>query len=353
LKKLFYKNLHWLKTYVCRNLDVRKMRIFDYFLVASLGFVIGQATIIITLNTKWGIWGRTQKLHTMIVIIYPMYLGSVLYSSLQCDRCEKNCSTLWKVCSMFYIVVTVAVWLFYYARSKVVHSLTWDGKCQFERLASLTIVTMGGGGLCFLILSIEGAYEGAFLIGEKCHLAWRLWIQIVWMVGDAGISILLLLLFLRPLTEVRQVLRDHPRSTGMLNNVHRVIQKHRNLLIITVAVTLVVMVTITVTHFSMRTTHYLCTVERLVALQCITLTFNFEAQEYFYYRPCLPVCCGRKREVEEELSSSSDLPSAGRTIKSPSIIVLSPAPVSMHPHMSVDSICFELQNTWISSSSNK
>jgi len=204
--------------------------------------------------------------------------------------------------------------------------------------------------LCFVILSIHGVHKDAWLMEEKCDLA-RAWIQILWMSGDAVLSILLLLLFLRPLKEVRHMLRDYPKSVDMLNNVHRVIQKHRNLLIITVSVTLVVMVTITVKHYSMRTIHYLCAVERLVAVQCITLTFSYDAQEWFYYRPCLPVYCGSKREVEEELSSSSDLPS-GRRMKSPSIIVMSPAVVNRQTRMNLDSVCLELQNTWVSSSSN-
>jgi len=316
------------------------MRVFDYFLVADLGVVIGQATLIITVNTMRGFWGTTNKIHVLIVTFYPIYLGSVIYASLECNRLEEYCSTLWKICSMLYIIVTMAVYLFYYAKSKVLYTLTWDGKCHFERLAILMILMMGAGGLGFFLLSIWGVHHKAFLMEEECHLAERPWIPIFWMIGDAVLSILLLLLFLRPLKEIKQMLNDWSRSVDMLNNVHRVIQKHRNLLIITVVVTLGVMVTIAVKDLCMRTIHYLCAVDRLVALQCITLTFSYEAQEYFYYRRCLFVCCRRKPEVDEELSSSSEMPT-GRRLKSPSIIVMSPA--VKQPHRDSESVCFELK----------
>jgi len=316
------------------------MRVSDYFLVSGLGFVTGQATLIITLNIKRGLWCITNKIHVLILLIYPIYLASVIYASGECNRSVKYCSTLWKICSMLYIIVTMAVYWFYYAKSKVVHTLTGNSKYQFERLAILMILMMAGVGLGFFLLSTGEAHHEAFVSEEKCHLAERRLIPIMWMIGDALLSVLLLLLFLRPLKEIRQMLRDYPKSIDMLNNVRRVIQKHQNLLIITVVVTLGVMVTIAVKDLCLRTIHYLCSIDRLIAIQCITLTFSYDAQEYFYYRPCLFIHSSRKSEVDEELSSSSDFPME-RRFKSPSIIVMSPA--IKNPYRDSASILFELK----------
>lgn len=316
------------------------MRYFDYVLVTHLGFVLAEASVIITVNTKFGFWEPINKIHVLCVVLYPIYLSSVIYASVECNRIDGYCNTLWKICSMLYIVVTIAVWSFYYVKSKVLHTLSWNGKCKYERLGIVMIALMGLMGLGFFFLSIRGVHYDAFLMDEECHLASRPWIPVVWMLGDAALSILLLVLFLRPLTEIRKMLGDSPLSVAMLIGVQRLIKKNRNLLIVTVVVTLGVMVTIAVGGLCMRTVHYLCAMDRLVALQCITLTFSYDSQEYFYYRPCLFTWCSQEPGVDEELSSSET--GGGRTMRSPSIIVMLPT-IKRNPSES-DSVCFELKN---------
>merc|ERR1719193_293257 len=117
---------------------------------------------------------------------------------------------------------------------------------------------MGFTGLSFFFFSIQGVDYDALLMNEECHFASRPWIPVIWVFGDAVLSFLLLLLFLRPLTEIRKMLGDTPLSVAMLIGVQRLIKKNRNLLVVTIVVTLGVMMTIVVGDLCMRTVHYLC-----------------------------------------------------------------------------------------------
>jgi len=52
----------------------------------------------------------------------------------------------------------------------------------------------------------------------------------------------------------------------------------------------------------MRTVIYMCAVERLVTLQCITMTFTYDGREYFYCRACF-LLFSRTQEIEDEEQS--------------------------------------------------
>jgi len=52
----------------------------------------------------------------------------------------------------------------------------------------------------------------------------------------------------------------------------------------------------------MRTVIYMCAVDRLVTLQCITMTFTYDGKEYFYCRGCF-LFLSRTLEIEDEEQS--------------------------------------------------
>merc|ERR1719177_106615 len=102
------------------------------------------------------------------------------------------------------------------------------------------------------------------------------------MFGDTMLSALLLVLFLKPLHEIKRMMGSSPQTVLALIGVGRLIKKNRNLLIITVVLTLGAMVIMVGTNQCIRTIHYVCAIERFLTLQCITLTFSYDPQEYFY-----------------------------------------------------------------------
>lgn len=99
-------------------------------------------------------------------------------------------------------------------------------------------------------------------------------------------------------------------------------QKNRNLLLFTVLCTLA-MITIGVFgNFTMRTVLYMSAIDRLVTLQCITMTFSFDKLEYFYCNTCFLLCQRQKKESEQDHEPSSDVISTVCKSSSPSVIVV-------------------------------
>lgn len=187
---------------------------------------------------------------------------------------------------------------------------------------------MGVGGLAFFWLPIEGFQYTAFLLNGECELVERKWIPIMWTLGDTAASILLLLLFIRPLQEIKELLGDSPKSVAMLLSMKRLTMKNRNILAVVVLVTLGVMLTVASVELNMRTVHYLCVMDRLVTLQSITLTFSYEGRDFFYYRHLLFFCFRDKPEYDPDELSSSEVvcvPPIRPSMTSPSIIVMTPA----------------------------
>jgi len=305
------------------------MRTFDYVLLICGGFVVGEAALIITFNTKRGFWELTNKLHVLSAFFYCMYLAAVVYSSLNCDRSNNYCDKLWKICSTLYIAVTMAVYFFYYVKSRLVHSISWKGKHYSERLAVAMIAGMGVSGIGFFWLPIKGVQYGASLRDGECYLDERPLIAFSWVIGDTLLSLLLLMLFIRPLQNIKSKFRS-PRSIEILLSVRRLIQKNRNLLLFTVVCTFVIISTAAIQEFNMRTCIYLCAIDRLVTLQCITMSFSYD-KEFFYCHACLLLCLKPIAKIEQ-YNRSLDTELSARTLQSPDIIEMP----SNNPSMAED-----------------
>jgi len=229
------------------------MRPFDYILLICGGLVVAEAALIITFNTKRGFWAPTNKLHVLSAFFYCMYLAAVVYSSLNCERSNNYCDKLWKICSTLYIAVSLAVYSFYYVKSRLVHSILWKGKYYSERLAVVMIAGMGVSGIVFFWLPINGVTYGASLRNGECYLDERPWIAYTWVIGDTVLSLLLLMLFIKPLQNIEYDFGSSPRAVAMLLGMKRIIQKNRNLLLFTVLCTLVIITTCAVWELDMRT----------------------------------------------------------------------------------------------------
>ena len=100
-------------------------------------------------------------------------------------------------------------------------------------------------------------------------------------MGDTAASILLLVLFIKPLQEIKHTIGADPRSVSMLLSMKQLIIKNRNILAVIVLATVIVMVTIAAKDLNMRTVHYLCVMDRLVTLHSINLTFSHEDRNFF------------------------------------------------------------------------
>jgi len=104
---------------------------------------------------------------------------------------------------------------------------------------------------------------------------------------DSVLSVTLLALFIKPLKDLRDQLGGTPRSVAALRGMERMTKKNRNLLLITVTVTISLYTTIAaVGDLSMRTVIYMCAIDRLVTLQCITMTFSYDKRAYCYCHAC-------------------------------------------------------------------
>jgi len=298
------------------------MRVIEYIMVTVVGLTCAEACVIITVNTNRRFWERINKIHTLCLIIYPIYLSSVIYASSECTRSNSHCDMSWKICCTLYIILTMAVYTFYYVKSNVVHTIDWEGKRIYGQISLLGITMMGLMGMAFFWLPIQGFQYNAFLLNGECELEERGWIPVVWMFGDTALSVLLLMLFIRPLQEIQEMLGDSPKSVAMLLGMKGMIEKNRNLLVIIVLATLIVMIRISVGHLNMRTVHYLCSIDRLVTIQCITLTFSYDGVEYFYCIKPVDCLCDMGYDTEHEESSEISLMPLERTQPSPSIIII-------------------------------
>jgi len=278
------------------------MRTFDVILMICGGLVVSEAAIIITLNTIRGYWEPINRFHVLSATIYLVYLSTVIYSSVECNHSDYLCDLLWKICSTLYISVTMAVYSFYYAKSRVVNNINWKGKEWFGRIVFIMIPSMGVLGLVFFWPPIKGVQYNGYLKNGECHLVERRWIAILWVVGDSILSILLLLLFIRPISVIKEILGDTPRSVATLRSMRKMTERNRNLLLLTVTVTISIYSIIAIVgNLSMRTVIYMCSFDRLVTLQCITMTFSYDGREYFYCRACFLLCFQtRTPETEEE-----------------------------------------------------
>lgn len=299
------------------------MKKIDYILLFCGGLVVGEAAIISALNKKRGFWQPTHKLHLLSVILYCVLLSAIIYSSQNCNRSNNYCDKLWKICSMLYNIVTMSVYSFYWEKSRLVHTIQWKGKHYYERVVIAMIAGMGLGGLCLLWLPIEGVQYGAALEDGECQLDERRWIAYVWVVGDTVISVMLLWLFIRPLRDIKNKLGDSPRSVAVLFGMRRLITKNRNLLFFTVLFTFVIVLVAAIQELEMRTCIHLLAIDRLMTLQCITMTFSYSAMEYFHCQWPLLSCWKQTPKAEDD-TPSFDLERSPRTLKSSSIIHMAP-----------------------------
>jgi len=178
---------------------------------------------------------------------------------------------------------------------------------------------MGLAGLGFFFLPISGVQYNALLVDGECQPVRRQWIAIIWLVGDTALSVLLLLLFVRPLKGIQKLLGDTRSSMKMLLHLRRVIRKNRNLLGITVLATAMVYITIVVIDLKLRTIHYLCVIDRLITLQCITLSFSYDSQDYFYFHACFSLSCYNPQQFE-----TIEISTTWQSKSTPSLINMSP-----------------------------
>jgi len=299
------------------------MRPFDYFLTICGGLVLIEAGVIITLNTKRGYWEPTNKFHLLLTVFYLTYLLVGIFSTYWGSRSEYYCDTLWKVCSTLYIAVNMSVYSFYYVKSKLVNNTLWRGRHRSRGLVLVFIAMMGIGGMSIIWAPISGFQYYGKLVNGECWSANRRWIVITWVVSDSLLSILLLVLFIRPIKVINSTLGDTPRSVATLRSMKRMTEKNRNLLFITILVSTGIFTAIAILgKLQLRNAIYLCAVDRLVTLQCITMTFTYDGKEYFYCRACFILCFqDASREVEEKEHCYYSMNT--RTSRSTSLIVLS------------------------------
>jgi len=194
----------------------------------------------------------------------------------------------------------MSVYSFYFVKSRLVNSVPWRGKKWSGHIVLIMIFMMGALGLCFFWPPIKNVQYNGILINGVCHLAKRRWIAIIWVSGDTVLSVFLLLLFIQPLKIIKESLGNTPRAVATLHSMRRMTEKNRNLLMITVTVTIGLYTAIAVKgDLTMRTVIYMCAIDRLVTLQCITMTFSYEKREYFYCHACFSFCI-RNREQHRE-----------------------------------------------------
>jgi len=279
-------------------------QIFDYILLACGGIVLTESTMIITVNTKRGYWNPTTICHVLSTVLYLIYVSTVLYSSVERNKSNQECDMLWKICSTLYMSVTMSVYSFYYVKSRVVNSVLWRGKTWSGRFVLIMIVMMGISGLCFFWSPIKDIQYNGILVNGECRLVKRLWILIFWVSGDSVISVLLLALFIKPLKNLKAQFAT-TIEVEKLRSMEQVTKKNRNLLLFTVTVTIALYTTIAVAgNLTMRTVIHLGAVDRLVTLQCITMTFSYGKRDFICFIPFLK---RRTPEtVEQEEKSSSD-----------------------------------------------
>jgi len=185
-------------------------------------------------------------------------------------------------------------------RSRVVN-VSWIRKKRFGHVVLTMILMMGILGLGFFWLPIENVQYNGILIDGVCHLVKRRWIAVIWVIGDSVLSVFLLVLFIKPLKNLKEKIGDTPRSVANLRSLMRMIEKNRNLLLCTVTVTIGLFTTaVVVGDLAMRTVIFMGAIDRLVTLQCITMTFSYDRKEYFYCHACFILFCkNREQEIEQ------------------------------------------------------
>jgi len=198
--------------------------------------------------------------------------------------------------------INLAVYSFYYVRSRLVNNILWRGKKCLNQIVSIMIPGMGIFGLFVFWVPINDVLFYGFIKDGGCHLAVRRWILIVLVAGDSILSIILLLLFIRPITVIEESLGDTPRSVATLQLMRKMTERNRNLLLFTLMVTMIMFTTTAVIgSLNMRTVLFMGTMDRLVTLQCITMTFSYDKRKCFYCRDCFTVCFQtRTQELEQE-----------------------------------------------------
>jgi len=164
---------------------------------------------------------------------------------------------------------------------------------------------MGVFSFFFFLLPIKGIRLTKILENGDCSLANWVWMITIWVLGDGVLSILLLMLFIRPLKVIKRTLGNTPRSADTLRALRRMTEKSRNLLMCTVFVSIGMYVTILALGTpNMRTVLFLGAIDRLITLQCITMTFSYDGLEYFYLRAYCSFCY-QNRNAELEIEEQS------------------------------------------------
>jgi len=291
----------------------------DQILITGLAFVVVEALVILIVNTMRGFWELVNLTHILSAVLWCIYVASVIYAKITSNLSDEQCDKVWKITSSLYIVLNMAVYSFYYARSKVWRIVNWQGRYQLERLAFVLIPLMGLAGFGFFFLPISGVQYNALLVDGECQPVRRQWMAIVWLVGDTALSVLLLLLFVRPLKEIQKLLGDTRSSMKMLLHLRRVIRKNRNLLVITVLATAMVYITIVAIDLKLRAIHYLCVIDRLISLQCITLSFSYDSKDYFYCYACFSLSC-----YNPQLFETIEISTTWQSKSTPSLLNMSP-----------------------------
>lgn len=110
--------------------------------------------------------------------------------------------------------------------------------------------------------------------------------MLMWAFGDTVLSVLLLSLFITSLRTVQKDCGNPQKSIEMLPTVRSFARKNRNLIFFAIFFNLVVVfIIVSLAKPKMRTVIFLCVVDRLITLQCITLTFSYDLS-YFKFKVC-------------------------------------------------------------------
>lgn len=166
---------------------------------------------------------------------------------------------------------------------------------MYERVALVMIAAMAIMGLGFVQYPMEGIQFRAFLIDGECYLAERRWMVLMQAFGDTVLSVLLLSLFIIPL-----------RNIELLPRMRSIVRKNRNLIFFAIFFNLgVVFTIISLSKPKMQTVIFLCVVDRLVTLQCITMTFSYDLS-YFKFKFCSVFHRKSVQEIDNDWISASE-----------------------------------------------
>jgi len=315
-------------------------------LILCGALVLGEAAAIITINTQRGYWELTNKFHILSAVFYLIYLTAVIYSSVEATRSNNNCDLLWRICATLYMAVTMCVYSFYWAKSRLINTIKWKGRKLLERIVIISIALMLPN-LCFFWFPNKSVQYNGFMKDGECYLEKRPWIGVMWVTGDTVVSLLLLLLFIKPLLNINTTFRETPESIATTKIMRQMTERNRNLLLVTVLVTLAVIIAGIVGNLKMRTVIYLCAIDRLVTLQCVTMTFSYEQRRWYYCYACFILYQGRKEESEYDIEVPvGTMPPDN---KLPSVLIM---PIQSQPTLNKNSSS-KLSLSGLSTSSNE